>query len=188
MARDAEILQAAATLFRKRGYSAVGVDEIGAAVGVTGPAIYRHFSGKDEILGTLFDEGMDEVFRVTARDFDDPFDTLRHIIREHALHVLSNPLLAGVWIHESRSLSPAQKRRYLRRARQYIERWTDVLHRCYPDAPESALRTVTHSAIGSLNAVSGWPRDLRDDANIDVLVEMVMGGVRTLGEYSPAPR
>jgi AcrR family transcriptional regulator len=180
VSRDVEILQAAAVLFRKRGYAAVGVDEIGQAVGVTGPAIYRHFSGKDEILGTLFDEGMDEVFRVTSNTLDDPFEALEHIVREHALHVLRNPLLAGVWIHESRALNDEHRRRYRRRAERYVERWMDVLRRCYPDAPDATLLTITHSSIGSLNSVNSWPRELRDESNVDTLVALVVRGAEAL--------
>ena len=56
--RDRAILDSAKRLFYERGYDGVGVDEIGAASGVTGPAIYRHFTGKEEILATLFDEAM----------------------------------------------------------------------------------------------------------------------------------
>jgi len=182
MSRDEEILNAAAVLFRQRGYSAVGVDEIGGAVGVTGPAIYRHFSGKDEILGTLFEEGMDEVFRVTSKQFDDPLDDLKHIVRQHALHVLRNPMLAGVWIHESRSLSPAHKRRYLRRAERYIERWSEALKACYPAASEPAVHTAAHSAIGALNAINSWPRDLRNEENVAMLVELVIRGTEALAD------
>src|ERR671929_1716646 len=51
--RREQILQAAAQLFAERGSRSVGVDDIGAAVGVTGPAIYRHFAGKDAMLAEM---------------------------------------------------------------------------------------------------------------------------------------
>src|SRR3954464_1282040 len=89
MAREAAILSSAAELFRKRGFAAVGVDDIGRSAGLTGPAIYRHFKGKDDILGALFDEGMDEIFEVTAGTFEDPHDELRHIALEHRRHLLA---------------------------------------------------------------------------------------------------
>ena len=50
LARRDQLLSAAALLFRRRGYHAVGVDEIGAAVGMSGPAVYRHFEGKQALL------------------------------------------------------------------------------------------------------------------------------------------
>src|SRR5919206_706442 len=51
--RREQILRAAAQLFAERGSRNVGVDDVGAAVGVTGPAIYRHFAGKDAILAEM---------------------------------------------------------------------------------------------------------------------------------------
>ncbi len=62
MSRERQILDAAATLFYERGFHQVGVDDIGERVGVTGPAIYRHFSGKDHVLATLYNEALDELF------------------------------------------------------------------------------------------------------------------------------
>lgn len=44
MARHALILEAAERLFDAHGYAGVGVDTIGLEAGVTGSAIYRHFS------------------------------------------------------------------------------------------------------------------------------------------------
>ncbi|WP_029088450.1 TetR/AcrR family transcriptional regulator [Brevibacterium album] len=51
--RAAQIRAAAALLFRQRGYQEIGIDEIGAAVGISGPAIYRHFRGKDALLAAI---------------------------------------------------------------------------------------------------------------------------------------
>src|SRR3954452_16951771 len=51
--RREQILRAAAQLFAERGSRAGGVDDVGAAVGVTGPAIYRHFASKDAMLAEM---------------------------------------------------------------------------------------------------------------------------------------
>ncbi|GAB3900977.1 hypothetical protein GCM10027612_63580 [Microbispora bryophytorum subsp. camponoti] len=48
--RRAEILEAAAGLFAARGFHGVSIEDIGAAVGISGPALYRHFSGKEALL------------------------------------------------------------------------------------------------------------------------------------------
>lgn len=50
-----KIMDAALNLFSEKGYAAVGVDEIGAAAGVKGPAIYHYFRGKEAILTELID-------------------------------------------------------------------------------------------------------------------------------------
>ena len=58
MDRDRKILDTAAAVFYEKGFHGVGVDELGTRAGLSGPALYRHFSGKDEILATLFNEAL----------------------------------------------------------------------------------------------------------------------------------
>jgi AcrR family transcriptional regulator len=54
MRRDRRIADAAANLFLARGFDSVGVDEIGELAGVTGPAIYRHFRSKADLLAAVY--------------------------------------------------------------------------------------------------------------------------------------
>lgn len=49
--RRRQILDTAADLFAARGFHGVSVGDIGAAVGISGPALYKHFAGKEDILG-----------------------------------------------------------------------------------------------------------------------------------------
>ncbi|MGH3950933.1 MAG: helix-turn-helix domain-containing protein, partial [Pseudonocardiaceae bacterium] len=51
--RREQILAAAAELFAQHGFHGVGIDDIGAAVGISGPALYRHFRSKDAMLGEM---------------------------------------------------------------------------------------------------------------------------------------
>src|SRR3981189_1061418 len=48
--RRDEILEIAVGLFATRGYHGVSMDDIGAAAGVTGPALYHPFAGKEAML------------------------------------------------------------------------------------------------------------------------------------------
>src|SRR5690625_3381389 len=54
--RRADILVAAAELFAEHGYRGVTIDDLGRAVGTTGPALYRHFPGKEALLGQVLVE------------------------------------------------------------------------------------------------------------------------------------
>jgi AcrR family transcriptional regulator len=58
-ARYDAILGAARRLFHTQGYEQTTMDDIGVAAGITGPGIYRHFAGKQEILGKLVEQGID---------------------------------------------------------------------------------------------------------------------------------
>src|SRR5680860_829910 len=51
--RREQILSTAAELFAARGFHGVSVDELGAACGISGPALYRHFAAKDAMLAEM---------------------------------------------------------------------------------------------------------------------------------------
>lgn len=77
------ILDAALSLFSEKGYDAVGVDEIGAAAGVKGPAIYHYFRGKEAILNELIngcENYYGERFGLANDSLSIP-DTLEEFIR-----------------------------------------------------------------------------------------------------------
>src|SRR6266436_8783688 len=59
--RRQRILSAAADLVAERGYHEVGMADIGAAAGITGSAIYRHFDGKSAVLVAMFDHVIDDL-------------------------------------------------------------------------------------------------------------------------------
>jgi AcrR family transcriptional regulator len=173
------ILKAAKELFYERSFAAVGVDEIGQRAGVTGPAIYRHFRGKDEILSTLFDDAIDRLTEATAVQSDDPFEELEGLVRGHAEFVLSERKLAGVKIREERSLAEPFRRGLHRRERRYVERWIACMDRCYPDGDETELTTAVHVALGALNSVATWSPDaVKGEHTIDIVVEIVLRGLR----------
>jgi AcrR family transcriptional regulator len=58
-ARKERILAAAADLVASSGYHAVSMADIGAAAGITGSGIYRHFASKSALLVALFDQAID---------------------------------------------------------------------------------------------------------------------------------
>ena len=110
--RREQILQAAAQLFAERGSRAVGMDDVGAAVGVTGPAIYRHFAGKDAMLAEmlvrisefLLAGGSERVADAGA----DPAAQLRALIAFHVDFALDNPALITVQDRDLTSLPDAE--------------------------------------------------------------------------------
>lgn len=159
MSRSEQILDAALSLFQERGFDAVGVAELGERAGVSGPAIYRHFASKDEILGTLFDRAMDRLFIHTPPPRDDARTTLEELVRAHVQFVLEDPAGLAVYIREDRSLADEDRRRLRRRQREHLARWTDAVRRCNPSASEDDIRVAVHATIGLLVSVVNWPRE-----------------------------
>src|SRR4051812_39952611 len=65
--RRLQLLSAAERLFAERGFLAVRLEDIGAAAGVSGPAIYRHFPNKESLLVELL-VGISARLLAGARD------------------------------------------------------------------------------------------------------------------------
>lgn len=182
MSRDRAILDAASRLFFERGFHGVGVDEIGVAAGVTGPAIYRHFSGKDEILSTLFDEAMDRLLELAGPRQEDAWAELRTLVRAQTTFALRDRELLSVYSREDRHLPESSRRRLHRRQRQHVDRWVDVLKRCFPERSERELTSAAYAMIGLLLSVAHWPREARGTDELEgLLEELVLGGLTTLG-------
>ena len=154
--RREQILQAAAQLFAERGARAVGVDDIGAAVGVTGPAIYRHFAGKDAMLAEML-VGISERLAVGARDRiadagPDPAAQLRALIDFQVEFALDNPALIVVHDRDLPSLPDADAAAVRRLQRRYVEEWVAVLARLHHGDDAAACRARAHAVFGLINS------------------------------------
>jgi AcrR family transcriptional regulator len=154
--RREQILQAAAQLFAERGSRAVGVDDVGAAVGVTGPAIYRHFASKDAMLAEmllriserLLEGGNDVVSQAGA----DPAAQLRALIAFQVDFALANPALITVQDRDLGSLTAADAGQVRRLQRRYVEIWVSVLARLHPTADAATCRARAHAVFGLINS------------------------------------
>jgi AcrR family transcriptional regulator len=176
-------------LFYERGFDAVGIDEVGEAAGITGPAIYRHFSGKDEILGTLFEEAVGSLMvRIGDEPFEDPVEELTFLAREHARFVVDHQELASILIRDDRSLAEPFRRRHHRRERPYIERWINCLKACFPNRKEGELTSAVFAALHMLNSVGTWPPAARRTEGLDdLMTAMTLGALFALGDSSRVP-
>jgi len=154
--RREEILRAAARLFAERGSRAVGVDDIGAAVGVSGPAIYRHFTSKDAMLAEMLLRISERLLggateRVAAAGAD-PRGQLRALVAFQVDFALDNPALITVQDRDLGSLAAADAAEVRRLQRRYVEVWVAVLARLHPAAGAEACRARAHAVFGLINS------------------------------------
>jgi AcrR family transcriptional regulator len=174
--RRDEILRAAARLFAERGSRAVGVDDVGAAVGVTGPAIYRHFASKDAMLAemllriseTLVTGGSERV----ADAGDDPARQLRALIAFHVDFALDNPALITVQDRDLGSLADADAAQVRRLQRRYVEEWVAVLSRLHPRTDAATCRARAHAVFGLINSTPHSAGRLSRPAMAALLADM----------------
>jgi AcrR family transcriptional regulator len=179
--RDRKILDTAAAVFFEKGFHGVGVDELGKRAGLSGPALYRHFSGKDEILASLFNEALDELLSATAPVHDDPAEDLDRLIRHHVGFTLSHRHLVNVYQREDRSLVEPWKRQFDRRRRQYLARWEAAVARRFPKASTAEVAAGTQACLGVIFSVAYWPAALASTPSLaDLITGYATTGLSTL--------
>lgn len=154
--RRDEILEIAVGLFASRGYHGVSMDDIGSAAGVTGPALYHHFAGKEAMLVAalipvsegLLNGGRERV----ARHLQDARAALADLIDFHVEFALENPAVIALHLHELDRL-PEEPRRQIRRLqRLYVEEWVGVLAALRPGLDAGEARVLAHAAFGLMNS------------------------------------
>jgi len=174
--RRERILASATSLFLENGFHGAGIDDIAAAAGVTGPAIYRHFKNKDAVLVALFDRLAERLAGILAtvaaevkRNHDcDHRSALETLVRLHGRLAFEQRALIVVYISEERNLPEAERRRVRRFQRAYVEAWADLLRPLRPDLSDDERRSAVHAAIGLLNSTGyrrqvGLPRARAED-------------------------
>ncbi|TDQ52424.1 SACE_7040 family transcriptional regulator [Actinorugispora endophytica] len=153
--RRAVILRAAAGLFAARGFHGVSIEDLGRAVGTSGPALYRHFAGKEALLAAILveiSERLAEEGAARAAEEADPAGALDALLRGHIAFALDEPALITVHDRELENVPEPERRRIRRLQRGYVEQWVAVLARLRPDTPEPALRAALHAVFGLLNS------------------------------------
>ena len=128
--RKDEILEIAVGLFASRGYHGVSMDDIGAAAGVTGPALYHHFAGKEAMLAAA----------------------LSALVAFHVDFALANPAVIALHLHELDRLPDEPRRKIRRLQRLYVEEWVTTLTALHPGLPDGEARVLAHAAFGLMNS------------------------------------
>ncbi|WP_327091318.1 TetR/AcrR family transcriptional regulator [Nonomuraea sp. NBC_01738] len=179
-ARRTEILAAAARLFAERGFHGVSIEELGGAVGISGPALYRHFSGKDALLAEMLldissrlHSGAAEL--VTAAS--GPQEALEALLGGHIDFALREPYLITVHDRELGNVPEPQRRQIRRLQRLYVEEWVTVLSELRPGCAPPRLRAATHALFGLLNSTPHSAGELPPEAAAELLHAMALSAL-----------
>ena len=174
--RREQILTVAAQLFARHGFHGVSMSDLGAAVGISGPALYRHFPGKEALLSELL-VGISEHLlaggQARAAQATDPDGLLTALVEFHADFAHREPELIVVQDRDLANLPDDARRRVRRLQRTYVEIWVDALRRATPGLSDDAARVAAHAAFGLLNST---PRSapVSDDERAALLRRMAL--------------
>jgi AcrR family transcriptional regulator len=155
MSRRQEILGRAAELFAARGFHGVSMTDLGAACGISGPALYRHFPSKDALLAEMLVSISEELLRVgdaRAAAAASPEAALQELVTWHVDFALHNKALIVVQDRDWSSLPDDARERVRSLQRAYVELWVDHLLGVQPDLDPARARAMAHAAFGLINS------------------------------------
>ena len=130
MTRD-DILDAAAQVFRQKGFNGASMQDIAEAVNLQKASLYHHVSSKQEILLALLDRALgmltEHIAGITAQDL--PADQkLRQMIRAYLVALSDNSDLSSVLLFEHRSLDKKSHARHVPQRDKFEALWRDAIN------------------------------------------------------------
>lgn len=188
--RRSQLLAAAERLMAERGFLAVRLEDIGAAAGVSGPAIYRHFPNKEALLVELL-VGISTRLLAGASavvaDAPDPTAALNGLVEFHLDFALGEPDLIRIQDRDLAHLPVGAQRQVRRAQRRYVEIWVGVLRQLHPRLDEADARLMAHAVFGLLNSTPHSMKPLAAKAadqgrSRDVLRAMTIAALSSDGD------
>ena len=170
-------MTAAARLFARHGYHAVGINDISGELGLTGPAFYRHYPSKEALLIAVLDEAItthleDAVDLV--RSIQDPTEALHAVVDNHVHFVLTHTANIQTWRTEFRSLPPSDRHRLRYLQRLYTEEWVRTLRELRPELSVEEARTMCQGAISLIQSATEFQTRLNSTTLGATLASMAL--------------
>lgn len=173
--RKEQILASAAELFATRGFHGVSVGDIGAAVGISGPALYKHFPSKDAVLSEMLESISDQLLsegrrRVAAAH--GPAEAIAALVDWHIDFALGNRAVIVVQDRDWASLPRESRERVRATQLAYVDLWADQLALL----GRADTHAMAHAAFGLLNSTPHSGR-LPDAEMRSLLRRMALGAL-----------
>src|SRR5699024_10769295 len=142
-------------LFSERGFAAVSLDEIGAEVGVTGQAIYRHFASKQDMLGELIGQAGQSLLdsgKAIEQEYSDTYHRLWQLVNLQPEFALSSAEIIRVQDRDLAAVVARRQRQIRRTQREYIDIWGRGMQPVHPDENEEQRLVRAHALFGLINS------------------------------------
>ncbi|WP_063061450.1 SACE_7040 family transcriptional regulator [Nocardia sienata] len=163
--RRGQLLVAGARLIAERGYLGMRLDDLGAAVGISGPAVYRHFPNKEALLVELLvgiSRRLLDGGSAVAAGAEGPRQALAALVEFHLDFALGEPELIRIQDRDLDNVPPPARREIRRTQRRYVEVWVAVLCEMTPGLTEETARVQAHAVFGLLNSTPHSAGPARD--------------------------
>ncbi|HEY5853228.1 MAG TPA: helix-turn-helix domain-containing protein [Aldersonia sp.] len=141
------IVAAAARQFQRRGFHDASIADIAADVGITGPALYRHFRGKQELLAAAVELEIEQV----AAAYADAPSGLREMLEHAAGRMQGSDHVGAVWERNQAHLAPQARMESGERYRRAVAPLRHAIERARPDLDRSGVDLVLWASQSALS-------------------------------------
>jgi AcrR family transcriptional regulator len=149
--RRAQLAGAAAQQFHRLGFHQVSMADVAAAVGLTAPAIYRHYKSKEDLLAAAITRALDTVEEALARAEGATVPEFMLTVADAAV------VRRELWIllqREMRHLSPEQRQPLHERFSRIVRPFTALIGRERRDLAGRDTGLLTTAVLATLASAS----------------------------------
>lgn len=184
--RKEQIVDAAALLFKQKGYASTTMRDLATELGIEAASIYHHIKSKEELLENIcFD--MANKFISNAKEVNDIYfnaeEKLRLAIKLHVSTITDNQNQSAVFLSEWRNLSEPKLTLFKQLRQQYENQFTIILmdgeNEDIFDQVDKKFAVL--SILSTINFVNEWynPEGKMNAVEIaEKLSNFIMGGLR----------
>jgi AcrR family transcriptional regulator len=182
--RREELLTQAVRMFAAHGYTQVSIEDIGHAVGISGPSVYNHWPNKLDLLVTTLRRGaaalamdVSTVYRLAP----DAAGALRMLIGCYVALSQTHHETIGLLITDIGHLPDGERHAIRRAQRDFVSEWVHLLRLDQPQLDPVAARIRVHAALSVANDIARTPH-LRRDPSVPAAVEIICARLLGLPE------
>lgn len=153
------VLDAAESLFLEQGFHGTSMDELGAAAGISGPGLYRHYPSKDALLMAVLDRIWDTLAPRIAEAASLPPEPALEVLLEAQLELAcGQPAALVLLVRELRHLPDDYRGLALRNHRRYVDAWCRAVQGVHPGLGDAAARGVVLAVHGLIDSSALRPQ------------------------------
>jgi AcrR family transcriptional regulator len=184
--REAEVLEAAAAIFHRRGYADTSVQDIADALGILKGSLYHYIDSKEDLLYRILREAHEDAYRILeeVRALEaPPLERLAFYIREHVAFNARNVTKIAVYYHDFALLTGERREDIVRRRAAYEREVATLIDAAKADgAIDASIPTslATSNVLAQVIWVYTWYKPggrLSPGALGRAIAEMAIGGL-----------
>jgi AcrR family transcriptional regulator len=182
--RKDEIILTATKLFKEKGYSAVTMRDLAAAMGIKAASLYNHINSKQEILKAIiislaeeFTHGMETIKATT----DSSLEKLKKIIALHvhitSINTYGMASLNNDWMHLEEQLDY-----YLKLRKNYEDDFREIINKGIASKELYTINSdvILFSLLSTLRSLYLWipeKESIQKEKLISDLIKILLNGI-----------